>query len=224
MPDIGEPTGFKSYRILLEDFTSGTPGGSTEFVELTDVPSSYSASGLFLVRVNAAMDGLEFVDPSSIGGGSGHTIQEEGSSLTQRTKLNFIGSGVTAEDNAGADATDITITVPSIAGLLDETAHDLLDHTGLTGVGSGDMVLASIQTVTGEKVFDKTKLSIKGSSTGKNIIDNANASATDYTQTLPAKSGTFAMTNDIANSRVESYSETATAAGTTTLTVSSNYM
>jgi hypothetical protein len=25
--------------------------------------------------------------------------------------------------------------VPSIAGLLDETAHDLLDHTGLTGVG-----------------------------------------------------------------------------------------
>jgi hypothetical protein len=45
-----------------------------------------------------------------IGGGSAHTIQEEGTSLTQRSKLNFIGTGVTATDNAGADATDVTIT------------------------------------------------------------------------------------------------------------------
>jgi len=28
-------------------------------------------------------------------------------------------------------------SIPSITGLLDETAHDLLDHTGLTGVGVG---------------------------------------------------------------------------------------
>jgi len=44
------------------------------------------------------------------GGGGGHTIQDEGTPLTQRTNLNFIGAGVAATDNAGNDATDVTIT------------------------------------------------------------------------------------------------------------------
>jgi hypothetical protein len=38
-----------------------------------------------------------------------HVIEEEGSPLTQRSKLNFIGAGVTATDNSGADSTDVTI-------------------------------------------------------------------------------------------------------------------
>ena len=41
---------------------------------------------------------------------SGHTIQDEGSDLTQRTNLNFIGTGVIAADDAGNDATTITIS------------------------------------------------------------------------------------------------------------------
>jgi hypothetical protein len=36
-------------------------------------------------------------------------IQEEGSNLTQRSIINFIGTGVTATDNAGTSATDVTI-------------------------------------------------------------------------------------------------------------------
>ena len=44
------------------------------------------------------------------GVGSGHTIQDEGIDLTKRTNLNFKGSGVIASDNAGNDATDITIS------------------------------------------------------------------------------------------------------------------
>jgi hypothetical protein len=40
----------------------------------------------------------------------GHTIQEEGGSLTQRTKLNFVGTAVTASDDAGNDTTIVTIT------------------------------------------------------------------------------------------------------------------
>lgn len=43
-------------------------------------------------------------------GGSAHIIQDEGSSLTARAKLNFIGTGVTATDNAATGATDVTIT------------------------------------------------------------------------------------------------------------------
>lgn len=44
------------------------------------------------------------------GGGSGYaTAQEEGSSLTQRPTMNFIGTGVTAADNSGSSRTDVTI-------------------------------------------------------------------------------------------------------------------
>ena len=39
----------------------------------------------------------------------GHIIEEEGVSLTQRAKLNFVGAGVTATDDAGDNATVVTI-------------------------------------------------------------------------------------------------------------------
>src|SRR3990170_7924757 len=41
---------------------------------------------------------------------SGHTVQDEGSSLTQRTKLNFSGSAVSAVDDSANDATVVNIT------------------------------------------------------------------------------------------------------------------
>ena len=43
------------------------------------------------------------------GGGSGHTIQEEGSDLASETYLNFVGELVEATDDSGNSATDITI-------------------------------------------------------------------------------------------------------------------
>ena len=40
---------------------------------------------------------------------SGHTIANAGSVLASRTCLNFVGTAVTATDNSGTDATDVTI-------------------------------------------------------------------------------------------------------------------
>jgi hypothetical protein len=37
----------------------------------------------------------------STSGGSGHTIQDEGVALTQRSTMNFVGAGVTASDSGG---------------------------------------------------------------------------------------------------------------------------
>jgi hypothetical protein len=71
------------------------------------------------------------------------------------------------------------------------------DLTWGAPTGLGDMVLASPQSVTGLKTFDKDKIATKGTSTGVTTISTANASATNYTATLPAKDGTFAMTSDI---------------------------
>lgn len=50
------------------------------------------------------------------GGAGGHTIQDEGSGLTARTNLNFVGEGVTATDDAGNDAS--IITIPGSSNLL----------------------------------------------------------------------------------------------------------
>lgn len=44
------------------------------------------------------------------GTGGGHTIEDEGTPLTQRTNLNFVGAGVAVTDDAGNDATIVTIT------------------------------------------------------------------------------------------------------------------
>jgi len=45
--------------------------------------------------------------------GGGHTIEDEGSPLTQRTKLNFVGAGVTVTDDSGDNATVVTINAGS---------------------------------------------------------------------------------------------------------------
>jgi hypothetical protein len=43
------------------------------------------------------------------GGGGGHVIEDEGTPLTQREALNFIGAGVTVTDDAGNDASVVTV-------------------------------------------------------------------------------------------------------------------
>lgn len=59
------------------------------------------------------------------GTGGGHTIQDEGIDLTQRTNLNFVGATVTVTDDAGNDATVVTIS----AGAGD-------DLQGVTDIGN----------------------------------------------------------------------------------------
>jgi hypothetical protein len=69
------------------------------------------------------------------GGGGGHTIQEEGSSLTQRTVLNFVGANVTVTDTGGKTQ----VSIPAIA----------LSGSGVTGtlpVGKGGTGLTALGT------------------------------------------------------------------------------
>jgi len=68
--------------------------------EITVVPGGDMLSSLY----DSDQDG------QISGGGGGHTIQDEGTPLTQRTNLNFIGSSVTVEDDSVNDATKVTVT------------------------------------------------------------------------------------------------------------------
>lgn len=97
------------------------------------------------------------------------------------------------------------------------------DATWETLPSGGDMLLGTVQSVTAEKIFDKDKLSMKGTSTGKTVVSTANTSATDYTITMPAKTGTLATTDDISakqNQIVSATSNTAAATAAKTATIS----
>lgn len=41
---------------------------------------------------------------------AGHVIEDEGTPLTQRKNLNFVGSSVTVTDDSGNDASIVTIS------------------------------------------------------------------------------------------------------------------
>jgi hypothetical protein len=87
-------------------------------------------------------------------GGGGHTIQEEGSSLTARTKLNFVGRAVTATDDSGNDQTDVTIS-PDME----------LIETKNVGSDVASVTFSSIPaTFTHLKIISSAKCTIAGSS------------------------------------------------------------
>jgi hypothetical protein len=71
------------------------------------------------------------------GGGGGHTILEEGTPVTQRTGLNFIGDGVDVTDDSGNDETEITI--PGGTGI-ELKGYSETEVTVDASGGTGDLV------------------------------------------------------------------------------------
>jgi hypothetical protein len=108
--------------------------------EITVVPGGDMLSSLYDSDQDGQISG---------GGSGGHTIQDEGVDLTTRTKINFKGAGVTAADNSGDAATDVTIPGASVDPWISDTntwsysSADSptfvisvnADMTGLIGVG-----------------------------------------------------------------------------------------
>jgi len=84
-----------------------------------------------------------------------------------------------------------------------------------TPSGAGDMLLASAQSVTGTKTFDTTKIAVKGSSTGVTSIASANSSASNYTATFPAETGTVCTTGSVCSGYQASHASLTSIAGLT---------
>lgn len=113
-----------------------------------------------------------------------------------------LDTGIDDDKFATAKAIKDSKNVPSVAP---GTSGNVLMSDGINWTsadlpGGGDMLLASAQTVTGLKTFDKDKIAMKGTSTGATTLSTANASTTDYTATLPAATGTVLYENGSAAS------------------------
>jgi hypothetical protein len=92
---LHEPNGNVTFQTVSATFADGT----------SDLPSALGIAGVVVGNVIVAMG--QWVDVAG-GGGSGHTIQDEGVPLTARADLNFVGAGVVASDTGGVS----TITIP----------------------------------------------------------------------------------------------------------------
>lgn len=92
----------KRTQFLINKPTGNSTSGSTTFIGLTDVPSTYSGSALKIVRVNAGGTGLEFVTAS--GGGDMLSATYDPANIAQQVV------GLTASQTL----TNKTLTSPTI--------------------------------------------------------------------------------------------------------------
>lgn len=81
----------------------------------------------------------------------GHVIEDEGTPLTQRANLNFVGAGVTVTDSAP----DTVVTIPGGGHVIQDEGVSLTQRTNLNFVGAG-------VTVTDDAGNDQTDVTIAG--------------------------------------------------------------
>lgn len=173
------------------DDTAGTsPSGTVR--DYTSVASyvGVDGSGPFTEGLNitfgtADANGRVPIIAAAGGGSGGHVIQEEGTPLTQRTALNFIGAAITAADDAGNDATTVTVDVSGKQNVLAEGAFVDGDKTKLDGIQAlADVTSTTNVTAAGALMDSEVDVNIKtlslpGSTTistfGKTLVDDADA-------------------------------------------------
>lgn len=145
---------------------------------------------------------------SSTGSTGYSTIQEEGSNLTQRSTLNFIGGGITAADDSGNSRTNVTLdaTLNSLAayntnGILTQTAADTFTGRTITGT-TGNITVTNGDGIAGNPTLD----------VGTNVYTRSQSSLLNYlastTPTLGqipmgASDGSYRLTTPNAGSGIQ---------------------
>lgn len=129
----GHPSGSPNTPLFDDGgggFTNGTrSGNTTQVVTTTGTQTSGNC-----VQIDANGNHVAASGACGIAGAGYGTIQDEGSNLTARTTMNFIGAGVTAADDSGNSRTNITI--PGGASLTQGTLAGRGASSG-TGVYEG---------------------------------------------------------------------------------------
>lgn len=158
----------------------------------------------FISDENKLAVGIAVDDYVDTGGssGSGHTIQDEGSSLSSRSYLDFIGYGVTASDDSANNKTKITVSVNG------KPYSSVL--SSLSGI---DCSLGNIFYV---------ELTGNSSFSFSNMVDDVfytfiiKAISTNITITIPTGDIALASTVNISNGGTREFSVISSTAGGTT--------
>jgi len=131
------------YKLYVVDLSANA---STNNITI-DAPSGHTINGAssFVINANSASVVISIVanktyicQYSVIGGGgiaqAYQTIQEEGSALTQRSNMNFIGTSVNAVDDSGNSRTNVTIQAYNT---IQEEGTPLTQRDKINFIGSG---------------------------------------------------------------------------------------
>lgn len=78
--------------------------------EVPSCSNAVTSKLLYSTTTHAFSCGTDQLSDGGAGAGGYATVQEEGSSLTARTTLNFVGYGMTCADNSGNSTTDCTVS------------------------------------------------------------------------------------------------------------------
>lgn len=90
------------------------------------------------------------ITPASTGSGSGYaTIQDEGTPLTQRTTINFTGSGVTASDSGGITV----VNIPGGSGT-GATGSTTVDFGAFPGKSDTSVAITGQTSITGTSIVN----------------------------------------------------------------------
>ena len=183
-------------QAAIEEAASDTTAHLTDTVDAHDASAvSFAPAGTIAATdVQAAIEEVA----AEAAGGSGHTIQEEGTPLTARTGLNFTGAGVQATDDAGNDRTNVTIggrhAIKDEGVVVTDRSSINFQGAGVTVTQDGteiDVVIPATATINGHTIEDEgTPVAQRGvlNFTGAGVAVADDGSETDVTipgETLP---------------------------------------
>lgn len=142
-------------QIKVTDLESGGGGGSSTFAELTDVSLNNPQNGQ-VPKYNSTSGKWENANESG-GGSGGHTIvDEEGTSLTQRTNLQF--NGAYLEDNSTDDTTEVNIVRSMTRAEFDQLSAD--EKQGIIEITDESTGMGTWTDITGTLTTGSTSITL----------------------------------------------------------------
>lgn len=170
------------------------------------LPSCSSGQGVYFSATGRPQACLTFGPSLFLSGGilnsfANSTIQEEGVDLTQRAKINFIGSGLTAADNGGTLVTDVTVD-SDLNAIASNSTNGLYARTGSGTVAARTIQqpVAGITVTNGDGVAGDPTLALANDLAGLEGLSTTGLSARTATSTwttrsLAQPSAGFTITN-----------------------------
>jgi len=96
-----------------------------------------SATETIIAGSKLTIWGYKLTPVGIVGHGNAHVIEDEGVPLAQRTKLNFVGAGVTVTDDLGDDATVVTILAGGGGHVIEDEGTPVAQRANLNFKGIG---------------------------------------------------------------------------------------